>query len=108
MFGYIRSRKGRRSKHGPVLPVAAVLCAAVAAAVPARAAASQHPYRLVDPGTFGGPQSFRNLPAVPLTRQGGLLGTADTAIPDADDTNPFVVGFPTPTWCTPLSGGPAG
>jgi hypothetical protein len=50
----------------------------------AQAGAATYPYRLVDPGTFGGPQSFLNLPAVPLTRQGGLLGTADTAIPDAD------------------------
>ena len=57
-------------KHGPMLPVAAILFAAVAAAVPARAAASQHPYRLVDPGTFGGPQSFLSLTAVPLTTQG--------------------------------------
>jgi hypothetical protein len=81
-------------KHGPMLPVAAILFAAVAAAVPARAAASQHPYRLVDPGTFGGPQSFLNLPAVPLTGQGALLGTADTATRDADypKCNPFMVG----------------
>jgi probable HAF family extracellular repeat protein len=60
--------------------------------------AASYPYRLVDPGTFGGPQSFLNLPAVPLTAQGGLLGTADTAIPDADypNFNPFMVGFPDP------------
>lgn len=64
-----------------------------------QASAASYPYRLVDPGTFGGPQSFLNLPAVPLTAQGGLLGTADTAIPDADypNFNPFMVGFPDPS-----------
>jgi probable HAF family extracellular repeat protein len=64
----------------------------------AQAGAASYPYRLVDPGTFGGPQSFLNLPAVPLTAQGALLGTADTAIPDADypNFNPFMVGFPDP------------
>jgi len=63
-----------------------------------QASAASYPYRLVDPGTFGGPQSFLNLPAVPLTTKGGLLGTADTAIPDADypNFNPFMVGFPDP------------
>jgi probable HAF family extracellular repeat protein len=83
-------------KYRPVLPVTAILLAAAAAAVPARVAASQHPYRLVDPGTFGGPQSFLDMPAVPLTKQGGLLGTAETSIPDADypNFNPFMVGFP--------------
>jgi probable HAF family extracellular repeat protein len=91
------------SKHLTVLPVAAILLAAVAAAAPARAAAHhpsawQYPYRLVDPGTFGGPQSFLDMPAVPLTSHGGLLGTADTTIPDADypNFNPFMVGFPDP------------
>ena len=65
----------------------------------AQAHAASYPYRLVDPGTFGGPQSFLNLPAVPLTKQGGLLGTADKSVPDADfpNFNPFMVGFPDPT-----------
>jgi probable HAF family extracellular repeat protein len=64
----------------------------------ARAGTASYPYTLVDPGTFGGPQSFLNLPAVPLTKQGVLLGTADTTIPDADypNFNPFMVGFPDP------------
>jgi probable HAF family extracellular repeat protein len=80
-------------KYWPLLPVAATLLAGAAVAVPAQAAASQHPYRLVDPGTFGGPQSFLNLPAVPLTSSGALLGTADTATRDADypKCNPFMV-----------------
>ena len=95
MVSLIRDRKGRVSKGGPVLLAAAIGAAGVAAGVPARAAAAVYPYRLVDPGTFGGPQSFLNLPAVPLTPRGMLLGTADTAIPDADypNFNPFMVGF---------------
>jgi hypothetical protein len=50
----------------------------------------------VDPGTFGGPQSFLNLPAVPLTSSGALLGSADTSTHDADypKCNPFMVRFP--------------
>jgi probable HAF family extracellular repeat protein len=56
--------------------------------------ATQRSYRytLVDPGTFGGPQSFLDLPAVPLTPQGTLLGQADTSTLDADfpNFNPLV------------------
>jgi probable HAF family extracellular repeat protein len=61
-------------------------------------AATHYSYTLVDPGTFGGPQSFLNLPAVPLTKDGILLGTADTTVPDDDypNFNPFMVGFPDP------------
>src|SRR5215831_5152428 len=95
MFNHTRSRSRRMRKCWPLLPVAATLLAAAAAAAPARAA-SHYPYRLVDPGTFGGPQSFLNLPAVPLTPDGALLGTADTTTRDADypKCNPFMVGFP--------------
>jgi len=74
--------------------------AALALALPGQgiAANTQRPYTLVDPGTFGGPQSFLNLPAVPLTENGVLLGTADTTVPDSDypNFNPFIVGFPDP------------
>jgi probable HAF family extracellular repeat protein len=96
MFSHTRGRSGRMTKCLPVLPVAAILLAAAATTAPAQAAASQHPYRLVDPGTFGGPQSFLNLPAVPLTPGGALLGTADMARHDVDypKCNPFMVGFP--------------
>src|SRR5262249_53712919 len=76
-----RHRKGTRAvmRRLAALTACAVVAAAAALGLPAQArAAVSYPYRLVDPGTFGGPQSFRNLPAVPLTRQGGLLGTADT------------------------------
>jgi probable HAF family extracellular repeat protein len=56
-------------------------------------------YKLTDVGTLGGPQAFINLPGEPLTRQGAVIGTADTSTPDEDfpNFNPFVVGFPDPT-----------
>ena len=66
-----------------------------ASAARARAArAPSHPYTLIDPGTFGGPESFANLPGVPLKPQGALIGTADTATPSPSfpDNNPFIVG----------------
>jgi probable HAF family extracellular repeat protein len=85
---------------GAVLAVLAVVAAtfALPGQVTAQAGVASYPYRLVDPGTFGGPQNFLNQPAVPLTSHGGLLGTADTATPDADypNFNPFMVGFPDP------------
>jgi probable HAF family extracellular repeat protein len=46
-----------------------------------------HPFTLVEPGTFGGPSSFLDLPAVPVTTRGTLLGAADTAKPDGDFPN---------------------
>jgi probable HAF family extracellular repeat protein len=66
--------------------------------VSAQAHARAYPYTLIDPGTFAGPQSFLNFPAVPLTANGTLLGTADTTIPDEDypNFNPFMIGFPDP------------
>jgi probable HAF family extracellular repeat protein len=56
-------------------------------------------YTLADVGTLGGPQAFLNLPGEPLTRQGAVIGTADTSTPDEDfpNFNPFVIGFPNPT-----------
>jgi probable HAF family extracellular repeat protein len=56
------------------------------------------PYRLIDAGTLGGPQSFLNLPGIPITPRGALLGTADTSVADSDypNFNPFVIGFPDP------------
>lgn len=40
--------------------------------------AKRYPYTLIDPGTFGGPSNFLDLPGIPFTTQGILLGTADT------------------------------
>ena len=69
------------------------------AATAATALASAGPrYALTDVGTFGGPQAFINLPGVPITSHGAVLGTADTTIADDDfpNFNPFVVGSPDP------------
>src|SRR5262249_56753948 len=97
MFSHTRSRSRRMRKYWPLLPVAATLLAAAATAAPARAA-THDPYRLVDPGTFGGPQSFLNLPAGPPTAKGALLGSAETATHDADypKGNPVLIRFPHP------------
>ena len=83
---------------GAALAAVVIMTAAVA---PAQAhtnapAHTQYPYTLVDPGTFGGPQNDINLPAVPLTPRGALLGSADTTTTDADypNVNPFTVLFP--------------
>jgi len=58
---------------------------AVAAVGPAQAKhLKRYPYTLVDPGTFGGPNSFLDGPVL-LTSQGAFLdGVADTATRDGD------------------------
>jgi probable HAF family extracellular repeat protein len=86
-----------RQKWNPVAAaVIAIVLGGLAASV--GAAQSPRPYRLIDAGTLGGPQSILNLPGMPITRNGALLGTADTAVADSDypNFNPFVVGFPDP------------
>lgn len=67
-------------------------------AAPAGSAQAPRPYRLIDAGTLGGPQSFINFPGIPITPRGALLGTADTGVADSDypNFNPFVIGFPDP------------
>jgi probable HAF family extracellular repeat protein len=73
------------SRH---LALIGALVLALTAVGPAAAAPpSQHPYTLVEPGTFGGPSSFLDLPAVPVTSHGTLLGAADTATSDSDFPN---------------------
>jgi probable HAF family extracellular repeat protein len=49
-----------------------------------RQLAAQHPrYKLVDVGTFGGPNSFVNGPTIPIISSNGTYaGQADTATPD--------------------------
>ena len=84
----------------------ALCCAAgvlVLLALPAAQASPEGPraaraFTLVDPGTLGGAQSFLNLPGLPFTSKGALLGTADTSVADSDypNFNPFVVGFADP------------
>jgi probable HAF family extracellular repeat protein len=76
--------------------MAGALVYAAAFAATTQAHAQVYPYTLIDPGTFAGPESFLNIPAVPLTADGTLLGTADTSTLDADypNFNPFMIGFP--------------
>ena len=80
---------------------ATIAAVAVLGLIPAAAAAARPTpaYTLTDVGTLGGPQDFLNLPGEPITRQGAVIGTADTTIPDEDfpNFNPFVIGFPNPT-----------
>jgi probable HAF family extracellular repeat protein len=90
----------RSRLHGRVRVVAplAFALAAVAALLLSTAGtaqarkAAQQPYTLVDPGTFGGPNSFFDLPATPVTNQGTLLGQADTSTLDSDFPNCFGCG----------------
>jgi len=46
-------------------------------------------YKLVDLGTFGGPQSYFNLPGQELTAEGIVAGYADTSTPDPFPTACF-------------------
>lgn len=69
------------------VPVLAAVLLALALAGPANANSARYPYTLVDPGTFGGPSSFLDLPGVPLTSNGTLIGTADTSTTDSDFPN---------------------
>jgi uncharacterized membrane protein len=63
--------------------IAAAIVPALTFAAPAQARA-QYPYRLIDLGTFGGPSSFLDLPGVPITSNGTVLGAADTPVLDKD------------------------
>lgn len=63
--------------------IAAATLPVLTATVPAQAR-TQYPYRLIDLGTFGGPSSFLDEPAIPITSQGVVLGTADTTAHDTD------------------------
>ncbi len=78
--------------------IALALFAALAMAIPGQLAAQapiqHHHYKLIDPGTFGGPQSYINTGVGDLTavadvnQQGTLIGWADTSMPD-----PFLPNF---------------
>jgi probable HAF family extracellular repeat protein len=71
---------------------------ASASSKPATGGGASPRYTLIDVGTFGGPQAFLNLPGVPITRRGAVLGTADTTVTDSDfpNFNPFIVGVADP------------
>jgi probable HAF family extracellular repeat protein len=89
----------RRTKRKlTVVPIVAIALLGLPATAPAGAKPTPA-YTLTDVGTLGGPQDFLNLPGEPLTRQGAVIGTADTTTPDEDfpNFNPFIIGFPNPT-----------
>ena len=75
------------SKRLAVL-IAAAIVPALTFAIPAQAH-TQHPYTLIDLGTFGGPSSFLDEPDVPITSTGTVLGQADTPVRDKDWPNCF-------------------
>jgi probable HAF family extracellular repeat protein len=80
----------------PLSLVTAVILSTLAFAVPAEARA-QYPYKLVDLGTLGGPQSdVGNQPVPVATRQGAFVGTADTTVSDpfSPSDNPAFSGDP--------------
>jgi probable HAF family extracellular repeat protein len=61
------------------IPIAAL----IALTLPLQVLAQKPRYKLVDLGTFGGPNSFANGPTVPtLSGNGIYAGEADTSIPD--------------------------
>jgi probable HAF family extracellular repeat protein len=66
-------------------------------AIPARLAAQRnqghkqehHHYKLIDVGTFGGPNTNVNPGTVVINKQGAVVGSADTTIPDPYAPNCF-------------------
>jgi probable HAF family extracellular repeat protein len=68
--------------------IAAAIVPALTFAAPAQARA-RYPYTLIDLGTFGGPSSYLDLPGVPITSDGTVLGQADTPVLDKDWPNCF-------------------
>lgn len=56
---------------------------------------THHPYKLIDIGTFGGPQSFANElnafinAAGEFNRMGGVVGGATTTVPLTASSNPL-------------------
>jgi probable HAF family extracellular repeat protein len=89
--------RATRVRADALLCLAAVLFVGIALASSGSAAAltSAAPhYALIDVGTFGGPNAELDGPAVQITSQGAVLGTADTTIADSDfpNFNPFIGG----------------
>jgi probable HAF family extracellular repeat protein len=66
--------------------IAAAILLVLAFAAPAQAGA-RYPYTLIDPGTFGGPNSGFDGPGVPIASNGTLVGSADTTTLDSDYPN---------------------
>lgn len=71
-----------------LVAVSALAIAAGAAPAPASAATPTGPaYTLTDVGTFGGAQAQLEIPGVPITNEGTVIGTADTTTTDSDYPN---------------------
>jgi probable HAF family extracellular repeat protein len=70
-------------------PLFSALVAIIAWSMPvASATASQLPaYSMTDVGTLGGAQAQLQIPGVPITNQGTVIGTADTTATDSDYPN---------------------
>ena len=71
--------------HTPILLTATTFLVILASAIQTVAQEHAH-YRLIDLGTFGGPQSYVNIPdgyAPVLNDRGTVAGAADTSMPDA-------------------------
>lgn len=66
-----------------VAAVAAMLLSLAAVGPAAGRAAKRYPYRLVVPGTFGGPSNYLDEPGIPFTSKGILIGAADTRTRDS-------------------------
>jgi probable HAF family extracellular repeat protein len=79
-----RSKSSRR--FAALVVLASALVFVPMGALSARAARPsghiEYPYRLVDLGTYGGPNSFQNYPGRSLTDDGAAIGEADTAVAD--------------------------
>jgi len=73
----------------------AVLLPALSEAHPTGVSAAPH-YALIDVGTFGGPHAELDLPGVPITSQGAVIGTADTTTHDADSSSNGLLGAADP------------
>ncbi len=73
------------TKRPPTLIAAAISCALAFAA--SAQASAHYPYTLIDPGTFGGPNSGFDGPGVPIASNGTLVGSADTNTLDSDYPN---------------------
>jgi len=81
------------------IAIAACCSLMLGVAAPAQVGSPPTPPRfsMIDVGTFGGPRAELNGPAVQMTKDGAVLGLADTTIADPDfpNVNPFF-GNPNP------------
>ena len=81
-----------------IITLIGLLCVIAALAIPARIQGqlekpAHHHYKLIDVGTFGGPNSYLSYPLpseVQLNRRGMVVGIADTPNPDAYSPNCLV------------------